>query len=819
MKKFILILIASIGISFYLSAQSAGDYRSVSSGNWNDPAKWEIYNGNSWITASTYPGQNSGSGAVTISIFHVIRLIATVPYPITSLLSDQLNYYPPEGGVVSQKGVLTFSSVNPVTLTVSQDVVIHGELRIDDQNGIKNHTLSVGRSLVVGTKIICDDCYICEYIPATFQTINHDDKLGVVFTGFGLIDSGSDGIEFQDISFNGGWLSVITPVYIRGNASFLSGIVEPLTEPIGHSADCQIYYTYRGLIYFHDGATVSGGSNTSFVDGPVSKEGNDPFTFPIGNGNVYAPLTISAPGSPDARVAAMYVRSDASSLGPIRDPGVFNVSNCEYWDMSASQINNSLDVTVGWSDGSSCESSPYITDVSDVTLAHFKYDGWNWDSHGGSGIGSATSGTVTWNDVTVFGTFTLANLSVCNAPWGLATNITANSASISWPAVMGALGYDVDYKSYTSSEWLNVATSTSSTSLDLTGLSPWMYYDWRIRTNCNSSSSSYAKRQFQTLCGPPSGLTTSNVTHNSATLSWSAIANWVSYNIEYKQSTSGTWIPAATGISSPSYILQGLAAGVAYDWRVLVNCTVSIQGGYSQSSFTTLQAPPPPPPVCNDVYEFNNSSSQAKTISLAITIPAIISLATDVDWFKVITPNNANTTLEVRLTNLPADYDLYVYSKSLKLVGSSVNTGTSNEVVVYNSNAKKATYYIKVVGKNGAYNSSQCYNLLAQGDGEIGSIARASEPVNGVTEDPNKQLLYPNPASEFVYLNFNSVTEGFVNIQIVNSIGQLVKQHPVNTIKGHNQIKIQVADIRPGMYILRINKGDLNLTRKFIIVR
>ena len=70
--------------------------------------------------------------------------------------------------------------------------------------------------------------------------------------------------------------------------------------------------------------------------------------------------------------------------------------------------------------------------------------------------------------------------------------------------------------------------------------------------------------------------------------------------------------------------------------------------------------------------------------------------------------------MAVTLSNLPADYDLYVYNKSLKLVGSSTNTGTSNEVVIYNSNARKATYYIKVVGKNGAYNTSQCYNLLAQ---------------------------------------------------------------------------------------------------------
>ena len=136
---------------------------------------------------------------------------------------------------------------------------------------------------------------------------------------------------------------------------------------------------------------------------------------------------------------------------------------------------------------------------------------------------------------------------------------------------------------------------------------------------------------------------------------------------------------------------------------------MNLPGNYVQSSiynFTTT--------ICNDVYETNNTSSQAKAISLGNTISAVISSANDIDWFKVTTPNNSNTNLEVNLSNLPADYDLYVYNKSLKLIGSSTNSGTSNEVVIYNSNARKATYYIKVIGKNGAFNTSQCYSLLAQ---------------------------------------------------------------------------------------------------------
>ena len=36
-----------------LSAQEAGDYRSAGSGNWTDPANWEVYDGSSWVAASS----------------------------------------------------------------------------------------------------------------------------------------------------------------------------------------------------------------------------------------------------------------------------------------------------------------------------------------------------------------------------------------------------------------------------------------------------------------------------------------------------------------------------------------------------------------------------------------------------------------------------------------------------------------------------------------------------------------------------------------------------------------------------------------------
>ena len=85
MKKFISVLIASILISYTVLAQSSGDYSSIGNGNWNDPTKWQIFNGSSWVNTTTYPGQNPGTGAVIITNETEIKITATVPNPVSSL--------------------------------------------------------------------------------------------------------------------------------------------------------------------------------------------------------------------------------------------------------------------------------------------------------------------------------------------------------------------------------------------------------------------------------------------------------------------------------------------------------------------------------------------------------------------------------------------------------------------------------------------------------------------------------------------------------------------------------------------------------------
>lgn len=92
---------------------------------------------------------------------------------------------------------------------------------------------------------------------------------------------------------------------------------------------------------------------------------------------------------------------------------------------------------------------------------------------------------------------------VCDAPTGLTTTaITTNSATASWAASAGAVSYDVDYKANASSTWINAATATTALSVNLTGLSASTLYNWRVRSNCTSSSSAYVQATFTTATPP-----------------------------------------------------------------------------------------------------------------------------------------------------------------------------------------------------------------------------------------------------------------------------------------------------------------------------
>ncbi|WP_140486328.1 T9SS sorting signal type C domain-containing protein [Flavobacterium sp. GSA192] len=80
-KSFFIFLIVLL-FSIEGFSQTTGDYRSAETGDWNTAASWEYYNGSTWVTATTYPGQNTGTGAVLIQTGHTITAMNSVPNSI-----------------------------------------------------------------------------------------------------------------------------------------------------------------------------------------------------------------------------------------------------------------------------------------------------------------------------------------------------------------------------------------------------------------------------------------------------------------------------------------------------------------------------------------------------------------------------------------------------------------------------------------------------------------------------------------------------------------------------------------------------------------
>ena len=84
--KHIFALVIAVLMSSGVWGQAVGDYRTTGVGNWN-AAIWERYNGAAWVApgASGFPGQNAGTGTVTIRNNHNVTLNVSPTNNIGSL--------------------------------------------------------------------------------------------------------------------------------------------------------------------------------------------------------------------------------------------------------------------------------------------------------------------------------------------------------------------------------------------------------------------------------------------------------------------------------------------------------------------------------------------------------------------------------------------------------------------------------------------------------------------------------------------------------------------------------------------------------------
>lgn len=390
-------------------------------------------------------------------------------------------------------------------------------------------------------------------------------------------------------------------------------------------------------------------------------------------------------------------------------------------------------------------------------------------------------------------------VSSCPTPSGLgASSITTSAATLVWSSVSGANSYDVDYKTSASGVWINIATGTVSTSVNLSSLASSTVYDWRVRANCSSANSNYAQSQFTTqsapTCNTPAGLGSSNITSSGATVSWNSVSGAVNYDVDYKASSSSIWINAASATTSLSTNLAGLTASTLYNWRVRTNCS-SLNSGYSSSQFTTSA----PVAACPGPYDVstNGTTTGAANISLNTDIKGTISTKGDNDYYRFTITTGG--TITVTLTTLPANYQLALLNSSGTQINLSQNNGTANETI--NATVAAGTYYARVFPKGNVSNANSCYTLKIQ----TGTAADV------MVTQPLTAILFPNPAGNT--LNIWIEGQGTKNeIRVYNVMGKLVLQHSAT-----NKItQLDISNLAAGYYLMNVTDGNGHRALRFV---
>ena len=77
--------------------------------------------------------------------------------------------------------------------------------------------------------------------------------------------------------------------------------------------------------------------------------------------------------------------------------------------------------------------------------------------------------------------------------------------------------------------------------------------------------------------------------------------------------------------------------------------------------------------------------------------------------------------------------------------------------------------------------------------------------------------VYPNPASTYVDVVFNSNDESGATLQLMDITGRVVYTSEVGTISGRNQLQIDLANLSKGVYMLNVTKNNTISRLKLVI--
>ncbi|MFM8758070.1 MAG: T9SS type A sorting domain-containing protein, partial [Methylophilaceae bacterium] len=98
--------------------------------------------------------------------------------------------------------------------------------------------------------------------------------------------------------------------------------------------------------------------------------------------------------------------------------------------------------------------------------------------------------------------------------------------------------------------------------------------------------------------------------------------------------------------------------------------------------------------------------------------------------------------------------------------------------------------------------------------------SRAGITVSACAREAGKSagfLVYPNPGSDMVNVEFNSENAGQYRMQLVDMAGRVVFSQDGEAMTGLNKFVLNVGEMAAGVYLLQTQNGSMNEVIRLIV--
>lgn len=197
-------------------------------------------------------------------------------------------------------------------------------------------------------------------------------------------------------------------------------------------------------------------------------------------------------------------------------------------------------------------------------------------------------------DASAFSKVASFSTTACDSVTNLASSdLSVDTANLDWMENGTAIDWEVSYGpvGFTAGNGTEVIASGDNP-FTLKGLDPETEYDWYVRAVCavGDSSSWSDTASFTTpRCFAPSGLSYTNISLGSTSVSWKENGGATEWEIEFDTVGFASGTGNRVSAFDNKFTLMNLTPGITYEWHVRAVCTTEDSSLWSDmGTFTTI---------------------------------------------------------------------------------------------------------------------------------------------------------------------------------------------------------------------------------------